>query len=370
MTPEQFLAQIRKSQPAPVYLFIGPEIYQRDTCRAALLDLVLGPKVDGDRDGFFAYDLEETPMASICDDARAYSLFSTRRVFWITRAEAVLPKGRAAVAAAAAAAAAADDDDGDGPGKGKAGGAAGALASYLRDPSTDTVLVFDSSKFEFDGDDKAKTERLRKFYGSIQQVVDFPRWTAAMTRKLAQDLTTKAGMKVGPDELTLLVEAVGGSPARVAVEIEKLSLFAGARTLTAQDIAGLVPQAQATTIFALVAALGRRERQKALELLDTLVREGEYLPLALSFLATQFRQALVAQEAGLRGAMAIQGHFSKSGVPMWPSRADQISQTMSAFTPTQIKVALTKIAHADHALRDTRPDDRTVLEDFVLTLTR
>lgn len=364
MTPEQFLAQIRKSQPAPVYLFIGPEIYQRDTCRAALLDLVLGPKVDGDRDGFFAYDLDETTMASICDDARAYSLFSTRRVFWITRAEAVLPKGRAAVAAAAA-----DDEDGDNS-KGKGGGAADALANYLKDPSTDTVLVFDSSKFEFDGDDKAKTERLRKFYANIQQVVDFPRWTAAMTRKLAQDLTTKAGMKVGPDELTLLVEAVGGSPARVAVEIEKLSLFAGARILTAQDIAGLVPQAQATTIFALVAALGRRERQKALELLDTLVREGEYLPLALSFLATQFRQALVAQEAGLRGAMAIQGHFSKSGVPMWPSRADQISQTMSAFTPTQIKVALTKIAHADHALRDTRPDDRTVLEDFVLTLTR
>lgn len=368
MTPEQFLAQIRKSQPAPVYFFIGPEIYQRDTCRGALLDLVLGPKVDGDRDGFFAYDLDETPISAICDDARAYSLFSTRRVFWITRAESVLPKGRAAVAAAASD----DDEDGGGGGAkgGKSAGAAETLANYLKDPSTDTVLVFDSSRFEFEGDDKAKTERLRKFYAGIQQVVDFPRWTAAMTRKLAQDLTAKAGMKVGPDELTLLVEAVGGSPARVAVEIEKLRLFAGPRALTAQDIARLVPQAQATTIFALVAALGRKERQKALELLDTLVREGEYLPLALSFLATQFRQALVSQEAGLRGAMAIQGHFAKAGVPMWPSRAEQISQTMSAFTPSQIKVALVKIAQADHALRDIRPDDRTVLEDFVLTLTR
>ena len=34
------------------------------------------------------------------------------------------------------------------------------------------------------------------------------------------------------------------------------------------------------------------------------------------------------------------------------------------------KAALSGIAHADKALRDTRPDDRTVLEDFVLTLTR
>ena len=353
MTPDQFLAQVRKSQPAPAYLWLGPEMHQRGACRSALLDQVLGPKVDGDREGLFMFDLEETSLANICDDARAYSLFSQRRVFWISRAEAVLPKGRAAASA--------DDEE---------GGSAASLASYLKDPSADTVLVFDSSKFEFDGEDKAKTERVRKFYAAIGQVVEFPRWTAAMTRKLAQDLVRQSGVTMGADEMNLLVEAVGGSPSRVAVEIEKLRLFAGSRPVTEDDIAALVPQAQATTIFALVAALGRRERRKALELLDSLVREGEYLPLALSFLATQFRQALVAQEAGLRGASAVQGHFARSGVPMWPSRAEQVSQTMGAFTPAQIKTALSGIAKADRDLRDIRPDDRTVLEDFVLTLTR
>ncbi len=352
MTPDQFLTQIRKSPAAPAYLWLGPEIYQRDACRAALLDRVLGEKVNGEREGMFTYDLEETPLAAICDDARAYSLFSPRRVFWISRAEAVLPRGRAA---------AASDED---------AGAGAALAAYLKDPSADTVLVFDSAKFEFDGDDKTKSERVRKFYGAIGQVVEFPHWTPAMTRKLAQDLVREAGLKMGADELNLLVEAVGGSPARAAVEIEKLRLFAGGRAITDRDIASLVPQAQATTIFALVAALGRRERRKALELLDTLVREGEYLPLALSFLSTQFRQALVAQEAGVRGASGVQAHFTKAGVPMWPSRADQVSQTMGAFTPAQIKAALCGIARADCDLRDTRPDDRTVLEDFVLTLTR
>ena len=140
MTPDQFLAQVRKAKPAPAYLCLGPEIYRRDVCRSALLDQVLGEKVDGERDGFFAYDLEETSLSSICDDARAYSLFSPRRVFWISRAEAVLPKGRAVAAAT-------DDDDSAGK-----GGAAGALAAYLKNPSTDTVLVFDSSKFELDGE--------------------------------------------------------------------------------------------------------------------------------------------------------------------------------------------------------------------------
>ena len=53
-------------------------------------------------------------------------------------------------------------------------------------------------------------------------------------------------------------------------------------------------------IFALVNAMGRRDRTRALQVLDTLARDGEYLPLALAFLSTQFRMALVAREAGLR----------------------------------------------------------------------
>ena len=83
--------------------------------------------------------------------------------------------------------------------------------------------------------------------------------------------------------------------------------------MTADDIAALVPDAQAATIFALVAALGRGDRTRALEILDTLSREGEYMPLALTFLATQFRMALAAREAGLRSASADSGAFQQAG---------------------------------------------------------
>jgi DNA polymerase-3 subunit delta len=369
MTPDQFLVQMSPKgggRLAAVYLFLGPEMHQRDQCKSALLDGVLGA---GEREGYFHYDLEQTPMAAICDDAAAYSLFSQRRVFWITRAEAVLPRGRAAAAAADDS----DDDDAGSASKKPGAAAADALARYLKNPSQDTVLVFDSHKFEFDGEDKAKVDRLRKFYAGVPATVEFPRWTAAMARKLAQDRARELGLQIASDDLTVLVDAVAGSPGRVLVELEKLSLFATSQSRGGKvgpaDIAALVPQAQATTVFALVAALGRGDRQKALPLLDVLIREGEYLPLALSFLATQFRQALVAQEAQLKGAGQIVAHFAKSGVPMWPSRAEQVAQTMTAFTPNQLKTALGRIALADKALRDIRPDDRTVLEEFVLAVT-
>ena len=153
------------------------------------------------------------------------------------------------------------------------------------------------------------------------------------------------------------------------MEIEKLRLFAGtARKITADDIAALVPDAQSSTIFALVAALGRGDRTRALEILDTLARAGEYMPLALTFLATQFRTALAAREAGLRGAGQIQAHFNKLGARMWPERARQIEQTMEAFSKERLERAVEKVFEADRGLRDARPDDRIVMEEMILAL--
>jgi DNA polymerase-3 subunit delta len=156
--------------------------------------------------------------------------------------------------------------------------------------------------------------------------------------------------------------------ARIAIEIEKLALYAGGRRVGVDDIAALVPDARASNIFALVNALGRRDRSRALEILDTLTREGEYLPLALAFLSTQFRLALVAREAGLKSAGQIQGHFSRMGVPMWGSRAEQVHQTVAKFGKPQLERAIKLIFETDRGLRDARPDDRVVMEQFILKL--
>jgi DNA polymerase III delta subunit len=54
---------------------------------------------------------------------------------------------------------------------------------------------------------------------------------------------------------------------------------------------------------------------------------------------------------------------------MWGSRADQVYQTATKFTKPQLENALRLIFQADRGLRDARPDDRIVMERFVLELT-
>ena len=354
MSPDQFLQRLQKGPPAPAYLFLGPEVYQLAACRRALVDKVLAPE---DREnGLSRHDLEETTLAEVLDDARSLSLFAPNRVVWVSGAESALPRGRAASDAENAAAA--------------------DLAAYLKHPnSPGCVLVFEASRYDFEGEDRAKMERVQKFYSAIPEVVELRPYTLESARRLAQDLAKQAGLQIGLSEIGLLVESLAADAGRIANEIEKLSLYTSSsdkgagRKVTAADILLLVPNAQASTIFALVGALGRGDRKRSLDSLDTLLREGEYLPLALTFLDTQFRLAMAARESGLKTSQQIQAHFTREGIRIWRDRAEQVQQTIASFPGEELARAIQKVFWADKALRDTRPDDRVVMEELVLSLT-
>jgi len=349
MTSAQLLSLVKKGTPPAAVLLLGPEAYQRRRIKETLLASFPEGSVT-------QHDLAELALAEVVDDARALSLFASERLIWVVNTELALPKGRAAE----------EDSDGDSPAH--ASGDAAPLADYMRDPTPGVTLVFEASRFDFEGDDKRKQERVRKFYSAIPAIVELHRYSPADAHNEAEMLVRQAGFRIDPAALDLLVEALGADVARIAVEIEKLALFAGDRAVTVEDIAALVPDARSATIFALVNALGRRDRARSLGILDTLTREGEYLPLALAFLSTQFRMALAAREAGLKSAQQVQGHFTRLGVPMWSSRAEQVWQTVSKFSRPQLERGLGLIYKADKSLRDARPDDRTVIEHFILEL--
>lgn len=347
MTPQQFVDHVKKQAPAPVYLFLGPDQYAREQCRRVLVERVLPEEMRAD--GLTRHDLDETSLADVLDDALSMSLFASERLLWVMSAESALPKR-----------------GGDEAEKENAA----VLAAYLQSPTPGVTMVFDARRFDFDGEDKTKQERVKKFYAAVPMTVEFPRYTVQSARPLAESLAKRRGLRIGPAELDLLVNSLGGDAARLATELEKLSLYAGTeRDITEEDVVALVPDASATTIFALVAAAGRNDRQQALALLDRLVREGEYLPLALAFLATQFRLALAAKEQKLKNAFEIQNYFQKQGVAIWKSRAEGVEQTMRAFKAETLRAALERIAAADRHLRDARPDDRIVMEEFVMRLT-
>ncbi len=353
MTPEQFLAKLAKGPPAPAYLFLGQEGYQRRICKDALVDRVL-PK-EARAEGLAAIDLDETALVSVLDDARSMSLFASDRLIWVSAAEAALPKRLSQSR---------DDEEPDESSQ------AGQLKEYLKSPTPGTVIVFECSRYDFSGDDKPKLDRVQKFYSGIQTVVEFRQFTPESSRFLAQQLAKKFDLKLGGAELAALLETVAGDASRVAAEIEKLSLFVEpGKAVTIEDIRTLVPNAGQTTIFALVRALGENNRVSALHSLDILIREGEYLPLALTFLNTQFRLALAAKEAKISSSQQAQTFFTNLGVRMWRDRAEQVVTTAGAFSKQRLNTALAAIYETDKKFREGFRDDRVVMETLVMALT-
>lgn len=344
MSPEQFLRELEKRGPAPVMLFVGPEGYRRKGCRAAVVERAL-PDAEARAEGVTVHDLEEVTLVEALDDARSMSLFAAERVIFIHGAEGALPRGEA-----------------------KESPAQEMLMEYCANPPAGVTVVFDARRYDFEGEDKTKMERLLKFYAAVPAVVEFPRLKPADARVFAQSLAAERGLKLGNAELEALVVATAADASRLANEIEKLALHGG--PITAKEIAALVPNASETTIFALVNALAVRNRTQSLELLDRLVRSGEYLPLALTFLGGIFRLALAAKEQGLRSVQDVQSYFQKQGMPMWRARAEQIHSASEKFSREKLEEGIGLVFRADRDLKSSRADDRVVVEEFVLRLTR
>lgn len=350
MTPDQFLRDLERKAPPPLLLFAGPEDCLRRKCRQALLAKCLNGE---ERDqGYVRHDLEEVALGEVLDDARSFSLFAPRRLIWVISAEAALPRGRGA-----------EEDE-----PGAKGGLPEMIAAYAKDPPPGVTLVFDARRWDFDGEDKTRMERLLKFYAAAA-VVEFRRLETRQAQQLALELAAERGLKLGRSEAELLAAVTAADGMRIETEIEKLALYCAGRAVTAADIAALVPDAEESTVFELVDALARRDRARALDLLDLLIRAGEYLPLALMFLEGVFRMALAAREQRLRTAQDVQNYFQRLGVPMWRSRAEQIHEAASRFTAPQLAAGIEAIFEADSGMKSTRPDDRLVMERFILKLT-
>src|SRR6266700_1737449 len=115
MSPDQFLARMKKGVMAPAYLFLGPQPSDRRRCREALLIAMLAPEER--EDGMSQYDLRETSLPDVVDDARSLSLFASKRVIMVANAELALPRQRV------------DEEEAETP----ASGGVQALDNYMKD---------------------------------------------------------------------------------------------------------------------------------------------------------------------------------------------------------------------------------------------
>ncbi len=138
----------------------------------------------------------------------------------------------------------------------------------------------------------AGLDRRRRLYGAVRrlgQVMEFPRLGVRELPAWIAERARRAGRRLDPDAVDVLIARVGPGLRQLSLEMEKLFAYcAGQDRITRADVEAAVSRQVDTSIFALVDAVGERRADRALAALEEILRE-EAPAYVLFMIARQFR---------------------------------------------------------------------------------
>jgi DNA polymerase-3 subunit delta len=234
-----------------------------------------------------------------------------------------------------------------------------ALGDYFDDPAPFTVLVFEAEKFD-------QRTRLARLLNERALVVDLGAPGSDLAQ-LAIQMARDLGMEMEREAALALAESTGGSAARMATEVEKLSCYAAqSGRITKADVRELVVAEGPAEVWELSRLLALGERGRALELAGDLMAKGDSAPQLVGALAWMFRKLVEASEL----SPSTNEWQAAKRLGMRPESAATAIQHARRIPKTQLREALEALAEADDRLKSTGADDRGIMEFLLARLSR
>ncbi|BCA55110.1 putative DNA polymerase III, delta subunit [Nitrospira sp. KM1] len=325
LTPAQLDQQLEQGHVAPVYVVLGEEDLLRDHAVAALKRVVLGSGADEFNCDIFYGD--EAEGAQIVTCANEVAVFAPRRVIIVKSAEK-LPSRQA-----------------------------DTLLPYLKEPNPSTVFVLVAAKL----DGRLKwTQTLVK----AGVVIDCsPLREPQLTQWFAQE-AGRAGIELTDGAVQILKEGCGGSLTMAKRELEKLSAFMPAgRAVTGEDVETIRGTEPGASVFDLAAAIGSKNRGRALTILARNLDAGEAPLRMLGSLVWQYRRLWKVKELVRQGGR--EGEAART-LRMDPYK---VRTFLGQFSDTDLQEAFRSFLAADNDLKggsSTKP--AMILDMLVLKL--
>jgi DNA polymerase III subunit delta len=226
------------------------------------LESLLAASVGTDRaDSVQVFRGDETNWTRVVEAARTGSLFAARRAVVVRNADAL---------------------KGDGE----------EMVGYLEDPSPDVSLILLTVK-----PDKRKTVWKRLMEGATVVPAE-PLKGRALRARVAERVRQRR-LPLRDDGLEELLERVGQDLRRLMGELDKLEAFGSSAPLSAENVAAVLGRGMAPPLYRLGDAFASRRGRETLEILQSLLEEGEVPLKVLGTFHRSLRQ--------VRGAVALRG---------------------------------------------------------------
>jgi DNA polymerase-3 subunit delta len=187
---------------------------------------------------------------------------------------------------------------------------------------------------------------------------DLPGWI----RRHARD----SDGEIDREAANLLAVLIGRDLRLLDLETDKLLLYADGRPVNVEDVRALVSRAREESIFDLVDCVGRRETDRALQLLHRMLDDQEAPLYLLTMLARQIR--ILIQVSELRG-QGLKQQEIVSQLSLHPFVAGKMLAQASNFTMDQLLEAHRRLVETDWSIKTGKVDEELALDMLVVNLT-
>jgi DNA polymerase III subunit delta len=271
---------------------------------------------------------------------------------------------------------------------GKAADLSNTILEYSLFGGGKLVLVHDSNKYN--NDDR---ELLLKIFGQIpteNHLVLFHRGKMDMRRKYFKYVTAKTewisllplnqssakywikrqlkkyDLSIDMPAIELMIEFAGLSYSTISEEVDKLSLnIDSGKSIAIEDIKNYGSKSAVFSIFELTDALGRKNKEKAINRLSRLLESGESLPAILAPVARHFNYLVMINSlSDLKS-----NNMVAARVGVQPFFVQKCREQISCFSSDTLKKALRYIFEAEYQSRYESISPGYILENLVIKIT-
>ena len=329
LSPGHLIAQIKKGNLFPFYLFYGENLFLLEKTLRKIKDELIPEELRDLNQHIFYGDEVRSDFGNIIDAVRSLPFISEKRLVIVRRTEKLSTS------------------------------ALTGIIPYLENPVESSCLIFVTSKPDF----------RKKFYASFKKydrTINFKElydnqvapWISKTAGEIGFEISAEAGM--------FLQQVVGNRLTDLASELEKIFIRYGNSAVGLEEVKDFVSCSRSYNVFELMDDISMKRRSRAMLVLNRFL-EAEGSEGAMRVLGMLIRQIRLLWQA--RVVAKQDGRMEKMArhLKVQPFLAKKIIQQSKAWTAQDLENAFQRLYQADKLIKSGSPG-HIVIENIVMTL--
>lgn len=325
---------ISEGKIEPVYLLMGVERHLIDETIKRLIQAL----PDGEEDAVLRFDLDETPIEAVIEEADTLPFLVERKLVIANNASFLKAADKS---------------------KEKVVHNIALLEEWLTNPSPTATVVFLAPYEKLDG--RKKITKLMMQKSSVVEAMPL----------VGRDLTTwiqneasSFGIKISQEIAQVLIDMTGDSLLALSSELEKIAMYMdGKGEVTKEIVEMLVPRLPEMDVFRLTDAYMNGNVKETIKIYHDLLRNGEEPIMLTSLIAGQIRLMIHVNSLAKKGYH--QQQIAKT-LNVHPYRVKLVMENRSIPKMERLLLILEKLANIDYQLKSTSGKRERVLEIFFM----